>query len=198
MKFGNVDLSRGAFGGYTLVNMPATSLPQELATAVATVNSGLLGATYLPIWYIGHQLVNGTNYYLICQELRAARESNASIVGLVINCPPTDAGQRGEDATVVAIEERAENVPDDASVAFYKATQHLVGAQYRPVAYVGSQVVRGMNHYFICAVRRMVRKSRAYPALVCVNEFNGETMLVSVEPIVDERPGVEAPLGEWP
>jgi hypothetical protein len=51
----------GLLGGIRIINKPATSLPQDLATAIGEINEGLLGATYVPLWIIGDQIVNGIN-----------------------------------------------------------------------------------------------------------------------------------------
>ncbi|MGN0778149.1 MAG: hypothetical protein ACI4MJ_03295 [Aristaeellaceae bacterium] len=41
-------------------------------------------------------------------------------------------------------------VTEDRQALFDKALTDLVGAAYTPVAYLGSQVVAGVNHCFLC------------------------------------------------
>ena len=54
------------------------------------------------------------------------------------------------------------NVADDPTVTeersdlFYKALGKLVGVDYAPVAYLGSQSVAGINHCFLCLSRVVV------------------------------------------
>ena len=43
-------------------------------------------------------------------------------------------------------------IPSDAKEAFDKATADLLGASYEPVAYLGSQVVAGINYSYLCTV----------------------------------------------
>ena len=41
-------------------------------------------------------------------------------------------------------------VTEELQALFDKGTETLTGAGYRPVAYLGSQVVAGTNHAFLC------------------------------------------------
>ena len=121
-KLGGIKLG-GAFGGYDIVNKPCDKLPQDVASAVASVNGGLLGATFSPIWYIGKQTVNGVNHFFIAEEIRVTKTQDAHIVGLVINIPPGEGAAKGEGAKVVRIIEEAE-LPEEAQAKgtsrFYK------------------------------------------------------------------------------
>lgn len=197
MEFGAIELDK-SFGGYELVNRPATSLPQDLATALSTVNQDLLGATYIPIWYVGKQIVNGVNHKLICRQIKTTKDNAQAIVALTLNIPN---GSNGEKTTMVDITEEA-TLDEGLQYAFDMAVRPLVGAIYKPLAYVGKQIVKGTNYYFICSARRVHPDSIPYPAVVCVNQFDGAFMVVSIEPLIpqvsDNGKGFAAPLGEWP
>jgi len=54
-------------GGWEFVGVPATSLPQKLATGFVKAFEHYVGASYEPIYYVAKQLVNGTNYKLVCK-----------------------------------------------------------------------------------------------------------------------------------
>ena len=195
MKFGGIEFE-SLMGGYEIINEPASSLPQELATAFSEVNGNLLGATYQPVWYVGKQIVNGTNYMLICKEIRTTKDRQQMIVGLVINVPikkPTG----GSGATIVEIIEEA-SLPQDIKCIFDVAAGQLLGVNYKPIVYVGKQVVRGINYYFICEAKRVYPNSKPYPVMLVVNKFQDQMpVVVSVEVISDEK-NVNSPLGEWP
>ena len=194
MKFGGIELD-GLFGGIQLVNVPAKRLPQDLATAFVECNNNLLGATFSPIWYVGKQLVNGMNHILVCEEIRTTREAKPSIVLLTINIPVGSIG--GKDAKIVSIVESSD-VSKSLSDMFTECTGHLVGCSYKLVTYVGKQIVKGINHYFIAEAKRVIPNSKPFPVMVCVNEFQGVHMLVSIEVISDESTYSNGPLGEWP
>ena len=181
MKFGGIELG-GEFGGYEIINEPANSLPQAVASAVGIVNSGILGATYLPVWYVGKQVVNGINHFIICEQVRATKNKDKGIVGLVINIPPGDGSMKGEGASVVKIIEE-EKLPADVRAAFETAAKSLVGVSYKAVAYIGRQVVRGVNHYIMCEGRAIYPGAEPFAAVMAVNVFEGNVSIVGVAPV---------------
>ena len=180
-KFGEIEIG-GIFGGYEIINKAGNNLPQDVASAVGIVNSGILGATYQPIFYVGKQLANGENHFLICEEIRSTKSRGKMIVGLIINIPPGEGSIRGEGAKVVNIIEEADLSPE-IQAAFDTAEKQLVGVSYKPIAYVGSQVVRGANHYFICEAKGIYPGAEPYAALVAVNVFEGNASIVGILPI---------------
>lgn len=188
MKFGELTLNAGRFGGYEIVNRSADSLPQELATAIAELNTDLIGATYLPLWYVGKQLVNGTNYFLLCRQIRATRERDVAIVGVVLNV-----SNEGRASIVEIIDECA--LPGGVQEAFDAEMHRLLGVRYKPIAYIGSQVVRGANHYILCEARPVGLNSTPYAAIICINIFNNISCVISIEPISSAE-NIEASIGE--
>ena len=174
--FNGIELGE-LLGGYEIVNKPANELPQDLTSAVSNINGGILGATYQPIWYVGHQLVNGTNHLLICKEIRSTKDKNTCIVGLVINISAS-----GKDATVVEIIEEAK-LSAEVQVAFLAAEKQLVGVGYKPLAYVGSQVVKGINHYLICQAKGIYPNAMPYAVVMCINVFENQVSVVGISPL---------------
>ena len=181
-KFGGIELG-GVLGGYEIVNIPANKLPQEVASAMGAANSApLLGATYNPIWYIGKQVVNGVNHLFIAEDIRTTKNKDKSIVGLVINVPPGEHAAQGEGAKVVRIIESEELQPE-VQAAFSTVEKGLVGVSYKPVMYIGSQVVRGVNHFIVCEAKTIYPGAQPYAVVLCVNIFEGKTSLVGIAPI---------------
>lgn len=181
MNLGGITLG-DLFGGYELVNKPADKLPQPVASAMGIINAGLLGATYAPIWYVGHQLVNGVNHLLICREVRISKTADQMIVAMTINIPAGEGAERGDGAHVVSIVEGL-RLPEELRTIVEKATKQLVGVSYTPVAYVGHQIVRGVNHYFICQAKPIYPGAIPYAVMLCVNLFENEVTVVSIERI---------------
>ena len=178
MMFGGIALNEGLLGGYEIINKPVTSLPQDLASALPELNSALLGATYDPIWLIGSQVVKGINYLLLCREIRCTKDAKPMIVALVVNVPPKGEGK----AKIVKIVESAD-LPEDINNAFETATKSLCGVGYKAVAYIGSQVVKGTNHLFLCEARPLCLAAEPYPVILCINVFNGVVSVVYIERI---------------
>lgn len=184
MKFGGIELSKD-FGSYDIVNIPANKLPQDAASAVwGAINSGLLGATYVPIWYVGSQLVNGKNHLFIAKEIRSTKNRDTAIVGLVINVPPSKDAFKGEGAKLVNIIEEA-NLSEELSCLFDSTMRGLVGVGYTPLFYIGHQVVKGTNHYFIAQAKGIYPGAEPYAVMICINEFQKVNSIISIEKIDD-------------
>lgn len=179
MKLGGITLD-GLFGGYEIINTPCNKLPQDVASALGCVNSGILGATYQPIWYIGKQLVNGMNHFFIAEEIRTTKKATKMIVGLVINIPA--GGITGENAKVVDIIEETE-LPTEVQDAFEATVHQLVGVNYKPIMYVGKQIVHGENHYIICSAQGVYPDAQPRPVMVALNIAEGKYSIVSIEGI---------------
>jgi hypothetical protein len=199
MRLGGIEFPEGGLGGWTLCNYPANELPQELATAIVTINMNLLGASYTPIRVLGTQVVNGTNYLLLAKIVRTDLEHTTDIVLMVVNIPAGDI--TGEKATLVDVINQAE-LPADVQDVFDDAIGALHGVNYTPLLYVGSQVVKGLNYYIICEAQVVYPGAIPTAVIVCVNTFEGKNTVVSIEPVsafdVNCSKEANAPLGEWP
>ena len=76
------------------------------------------------------------------------------------------------------------NLPQKVQSAFTSVTGELVGADYQPVLYVGSQLVNGTN-YCILAVQTIITaepEKRLVKVIINVSS-NGKASLVSVSGI---------------
>ncbi len=185
-KFGGIELGEN-FGGYEIVNASANSLPQDAASAVSAANSNpLLGATYNPIWYVGKQLVNGTNHLFIAEDIRSTKNKDKSIVGLVINVPPGEGAIKGEGAKIERIIESEELSPE-VQAAFTAAEKSIIGASYKPVMYIGKQIVRGENHYIVCETKGIYPGAQPQATVFIVNIFEGKPSVVGIVPIKPDK-----------
>ena len=181
MKLGGIELE-GVFGGYTIVNQPATSLPQDLATALGVVNSGILGATYQPVWYVGKQVVNGMNHFLLAEQVRMTKDQDKRIVGIIINIPAGDF--TGEKAKLVRIVEE-EKLPAEVQDAYDATIGMLLGVNYKPLMYIGKQVVNGINHFILCSAIGVYPGAEPYAVMVSINvpPNNGKPVINKIEGI---------------
>ncbi len=66
--------------------------------------------------------------------------------------------------------EKAESpvITEEIRALLDKATAEMVGAEYEPVAYLGSQVVAGMNHAVLCRIRPVVPEAESSYAIVYI------------------------------
>ena len=76
------------------------------------------------------------------------------------------------------------NLPQKAQSAFTGATMDLVGADYQPVLYVGSQQVNGTNYCILALQTLMVANSKKRLVKMVIHEaLDGTCKLLSVSPI---------------
>ena len=76
------------------------------------------------------------------------------------------------------------NLPQKVASALTAVTGGLVGADYQPVLYVGSQVVNGTNYCIIALQRLVTRNPETRLVKMIINESpTGESKLVSVSGI---------------
>lgn len=69
----------------------------------------------------------------------------------------------------VSSEPAAPSIPEEAKEAFDKAVAELAGVGYEPIAYLGSQVVAGVNYGFLC--RATVVSPDAEPSLCTLKVY---------------------------
>ena len=86
--------------------------------------------------------------------------------------------------TIQIIEQKAmDRLPQQAASAWSKVDE-LVGADYKPMAYVGTQQVKGVNHVFIAEQTLVLAEPVRHIVLIKVNAFNGDYKVVSIEQII--------------
>lgn len=76
-------------------------------------------------------------------------------------------------------------MPQNAASAF-SAIEGLVGATYKPLLYLGKQIVKGTNYYFVAEQTLITNPPIRRVVKLAINEFDGKYELVpeSVEDIV--------------
>ena len=73
------------------------------------------------------------------------------------------------------------NLPQKVQSAFTAVTSELVGADYEPVAYLGSQQVNGMNYRVLCLQRLVIPNAEKRIAKMIIHEeLDGSVRLVSI------------------
>ena len=60
----------------------------------------------------------------------------------------------------------------------------LVGASYKPMAFVGTQQVNGVNYVFIAEQTLIVANPERHIVIIKVNALDGKYTLVSIEQII--------------
>lgn len=63
------------------------SLPECVATVFAEATSGIIGVQYLPVLYLGKQVVSGSNYMLVCKQILSTEHADTHMVKVVVYKP---------------------------------------------------------------------------------------------------------------
>ena len=75
-------------------------------------------------------------------------------------------------------------VTKELKTLFEKGTETLTGADYIPVAYLGSQVVAGTNHAFLCqavtAYPGALESAPAYAMVYLYEDLSGNVTILSI------------------
>lgn len=184
MQFGAIEFG-GKLGGYKIANHSTNQLPQDLASAIDSLfnDEKILGAQYSPLWYIGSQIVNGTNHLILAKQTRLTKDFSTRIVAIVINI--STSGQ----ASIVEIIDDSDliegSLPDmNLKSYFLNAIQGLIGVSYTPILYIGSQIVKGVNFYIIAESKIVRNGSDPYPSIITINVFQNESTLIGIEPLI--------------
>ena len=75
-------------------------------------------------------------------------------------------------------------VTEEWKALFEKGTETLTGAAYEPVAYLGSQVVAGTNHAFLCravtAYPGSIETAPAYAMVYLYEDLTGNVTILNI------------------
>lgn len=80
----------------------------------------------------------------------------------------------------VAEQQGLTKMPQEAATA-WSAVEELVGAKYKPVVYVGSQLVKGVNYIFIAEQTLMTATPSRHIVAVKVNILDGKAEHLTIE-----------------
>ena len=160
-------------GGWKIIGEGRAQLPEEAEQAFKAVTEKLLGATYVPVAYLGSQIVAGMNYAILCTRTLVTANPVTDLAVLTIyrdlegnatltNVADFDLGAYTQKEDAGAPEmlmggwfapetaEAMDAMPEDAATAYAKALEGFVGNSLTPVALLGTQLVAGMNYAFLC------------------------------------------------
>ena len=148
-------------GGWTASESPVVT--DEIKEKLAKATDGVTGATYVPVAYLGSQVVAGKNYKLLCRETQVypGAVETYSLVTLYEdldgNVKISDVEESyvethisAEEADGAWTEPETPEVSDEDKAVLAKATETLTGAEYKAVALLSTQVVAGKNYCYLC------------------------------------------------
>lgn len=72
-------------GAFVLADLQAVTLPEDVDTAFKAATSEMVGATYTPVLYCGHQIVQGINYMILCEQRLSDKDQTKHLVKMIVN-----------------------------------------------------------------------------------------------------------------
>lgn len=81
-------------------------------------------------------------------------------------------------------------MPEKAATAFTDVLGKLVGAEYTPIAYLGSQVVNGVNHAILAEQLLVTGKDTKNVVLIVLNEREEKFTIANIERVVEGGDGL--------
>ena len=176
------------------------SLTDERLAVFEKGMAELVGAAYEPLAYLGSQVVAGTNHAFLCKttvvypgatptytlvylyEDLQGNVTRMNIVDLPI-VPDADGVLTVPEAGLSGGWYYAEDpaFTDEDEAKLEAALQNQVGATYTIVAYLGEQVVAGLNRCLLCQVTPVVPNAQPHYALAYVyTDLQGDSTLTQV------------------
>lgn len=157
-------------GGWE-VNTGSTSISKNAAAKAAfkKATAGLLGVSYQPIAVLGTQVVAGTKYAILCKATPVIPDAAPDITIMYIYENVDGTVDIDGFQTIISGGDKGgfkantgkftiKNKKNKAVYSAYKkAMKELVGVDYKPVLYLGSQNKSGSNYMILC------RSQAVYP-----------------------------------
>jgi len=190
----NIDLSKNA----------------EAKAALEKATASLAGMNFEGIYLLGKQIVSGTNYCILCKGTATVPDaipgyylvyvyedlnSNAEVLKIdpLLEVPEANlSGGWGINTGDVAFDKNAE-----VKAAYEKAIRDMIltGGEMEPVAYLGSQVVAGMNYLVLCRVKAVVEDPSTELVLVTIYaDLEGNATITSQDVNWDPQQPDGAPI----
>ncbi len=145
-------------GGWEKTEDP--SVPDHVKDLFDRITEKLLGMEYVPVAYIGSQIVNGTNYRILCRiapVVPDGKETWAIVTiheeldgeGSLLEVEDFEAETGISDMPGGWRETEDKAVTEETKAAFDKAMEGLLGVDYSPVAVIATQTVNGTNRAYL-------------------------------------------------
>lgn len=171
-------------GGWSRAETPAVT--EEVRALLEKAQAGATGESYIPVAYLGSQVVAGLNHAILCRVTMAAPDAKETYAVVTVyedlkgEAEITRVRDFGKETNIreglMGGWTQAESplVTEALRAIFEKALEGLAGTAYEPLALVSSQVVAGMNYCFLCEAQLVYPGAQSNYALVYIYaDLNG-------------------------
>ncbi|SFC59827.1 hypothetical protein [Ruminococcus albus] len=190
---GGAEMS-GIDGGWIIPEESDMDKNPEARAAIEKTYVKMMDVEYEPVALLGKQVVAGTNYCILCKVTSLYShtrqtyavfyvyedlEGKAEITDTMdITLGNTETGSAETGAENIEggwsiSDEIALDKHPEASAALEKARETLVGAEYEPVALLGTQAVAGTNYCLLCKVTAVWVEQPTYVLVYVYEDLDG-------------------------
>ena len=195
----DVSSSEANVGGW--MEPESTDVSKEVKNLLNKATANLAGGTYEPVAYIGSQVVAGTNHRILCKYTPATKdpkstyaivtvyedlEGNAEIIEIL-----------NSDAEVLVTDKvidggwfapKSPELTKEVLNVLSSATENIAGASYKPVVFLGTQIVAGFNYCLLCEVKPATENAQSHYSIVLVYQgADGKTSVLETHDFVAEN-----------
>lgn len=191
-EIGIVDTGAGVVGGWEVLDGSLSlSKNPEAKAAFKKATKKIKDASYKAIAVLATQVVAGTNYAILCREtpsdgcdahikiayIYADLQGGAEVIGF-----STIIGDQLMGGFTANTGKYGVSSNKELYKAYKAATNQLDGVAYEPVAYLGSQVVAGMNYLVLCRGKVVVPNAKYnYYLVTLYADLEGNVSLSGIE-----------------
>lgn len=167
-------MERVIAGGWN-INVLVKDWPEEVSAAEEQLNK-LIGASYKVFAYLGQQVVKGMNHAVLAEQIIASAAGDKNVVLVIFNVwedkvtiTTIERILEGREIPGGIVVDPTTDIPEEVMVDFNKVISGFVGSDVKPFAYLGGQVVSGINHFLAAEVKPVTPYASAKISLVTVN-----------------------------
>lgn len=166
-------------------------IPQKIASAIIDLGEKLVGAEYEPIAYLGSQVVNGVNHAVLAKQIITTGRDTENIVVLIFNeknnnvvLVSIERVMSGSDAVFGGIRLDVKNITiewdEEANFVFTNAFKEFTGAKMVPYYLLGTQIVRGVNYFYLAEMRGLGENDKKKAVLVIINSATDVVSIIDI------------------
>ncbi len=186
----DADVPATLLGGWQKPDSPEVT--EEIAAVFEKGLDGLVGASYIPVAYIGRQIVSGTNHALLCREKMVVPNAVETFAIMYLyekldgSVELTDVINSGVETWISELPggwSQADSpvITEELSSLLDKAFESMLGADYTPLALLSTQVVAGRNYCFLCEQTVVVPDAQPeYVFVYLYEDLDGNAQITEV------------------
>lgn len=194
-------------GGWSGAEACGAALPEEVQAAFDKALEGYDGMTFEPITLLSSQVVAGMNYAILCKGTPVVPNPTPSLKVVIVysrfdgtaeiisvadfSVADFNTGEIASESIETGVpggwfvtDIPACELPEEAGEALNKAKENFEGSEIEPLAYLGSQVVAGLNFAYVARLTTVTDDPVSTLNVVIVyRDLSGGATVTTIEPL---------------